>query len=201
MRFNPSKHGPALGLALAAIVLVMGIATQRENPDLLRFEVEGNRAYGFGFTDGRSIGEIRKLVRENPQIDTLVLKNMPGTADVVSNDRLARELRKSGLKTHLDSDSFIASGAVTLFLSGVERTMECGARIGVHAWGSTGFDAQEAGFDNMRRFKRNTLEDFGINPDFYDYTKNAAPAEDLHIMRPDEVREWQLLTTPLGECG
>jgi hypothetical protein len=198
---NLSKYAPLLGLAIAAIVLISAVLTRKDNPDLLRFTVENNRAYGYGFTDGRSIGVVRKLVRDNPQVDTLVLANMPGTRDVVSNDRLGREIRKAGLKTHLEADSFIASGAVSLFLAGVERSMDCGARIGVHAWGSVGFDAQGALTDNMRGFKRDYLSDMGINPDFYDYTKNAARADDLHIMVPDEVRDWDLLTTPLADCS
>lgn len=188
---------PALALLAVGLVLVLGALLKPDNPDLLRFEVQGDTAYGYGFTDNRSVGAVRRLVRENPDVTTLVLRNMPGTRDVVANDRVGREIRRAGLRTHLEEDSFIASGAVSLFLAGTERTMECGARIGVHAWGGTGFDAQGAVMDNMRGFLRDYLSDMGIDPDFYDYTRDAAGADDLHIMTPDEVREWELLTTPL----
>ena len=194
------RHLPAIGLAIAALVLLLGVLLQRDNPDLLRWEVEGDTAYGYGFTDGRSIGSVRDLVRAHPSVDRLVLRDMPGTRDVVSNDRLAREIRRASLDTHLEADSFVASGAVSLFIAGVERTAECGARVGVHAWGSVGVDAQTALMDNLRGFLRDFLSDMGVDPDFYDFTARAAPAKGLHIMTPEELEQWGLVTDPL-DCA
>jgi len=192
------RHLSYLALVLAVAILLIGALTQRDNPDLLRFEVEGTRAYGFGFTDARSVGVVNDLLRDHPDVDTLVLMNMPGTRDLVQNDRLARRIRRAGLNTALAEDSFIASGAVSLFIAGVERTAECGARIGVHAWSSVGVDAQNTLWDNYADFKRDYLSDMGVSPDFYDFTRAAAPAEGLHIMSPDEINRWGLVTQPLN---
>ena len=194
------RHLTAIGLAIAALVLLLGVLLQRDNPDLLRWEVEGDTAYGYGFTDGRSIGSVRDLVRAHPSVDRLVLRDMPGTRDVVSNDRLAREIRRASLDTHLEADSFVASGAVSLFIAGVERTAECGARVGVHAWGSAGVDAQTALMDNLRGFLRDFLSDMGVDPDFYDFTARAAPASGLHIMTPQELETWGLVSEPM-DCA
>ena len=194
------RHLPTIGLAIAALVLLLGVLLQRENPDLLRWEIEGDTAYGYGFTDSRSIGSVRALARDYPEVERLVLRDMPGTQDVVSNDRLAREIRRAGLDTHLEADSFIASGAVSLFIAGVERTADCGARVGVHAWGSVGVDAQTALMDNLRGFLRDFLSDMGVDPDFYDFTARAAPAKGLHIMTPEELEQWGLVTDPL-DCA
>ena len=171
--------------------------TQRDDPELLRFEVEGNRAYGYGFTDDRSEGVVRDLLRDHPEVDTLVLRDMSGTRNVISNQRLARSIRRAGLHTHLEFDSFIASGAVDLFIAGVERTAECGARVGVHAWGGPGYDAQNALMDNLAGFQRDFHRDMGVDAGFYDFTKRAAPSAGLHMMSVEELNAWGLVTEPL----
>lgn len=181
-------------VGLAGVVIVIGAALilRSPDPDRLRFEVEGDRAYGYGVTDGRSHAVIDRLVRDHPQVDTLVFIDMPGTRDVTANYRLARDIRRAGLATELRPDSRIASGAVDLFLAGSDRTVSCGAMIGVHAWGSTGFDAQDVGWDTHRSFSREYLSDMGIDPDFYDFRTAAAGADDIYWMRVEEINRWRL---------
>jgi hypothetical protein len=180
----------------AALVMLAALVLRIPNPDLLRFEVQGERAYGYGFTDGRSQGVVRALLRDNPQVDTLVFVDMPGTRDVTSNYRLARTIRQAGLKTELRGDSRIASGAVDLFLAGTDRRVACGARIGVHAWGGTGFGAQTAVWDNHRGYSRDFLSDMGVDPDFYDFRTAAAGTDDIHWMSEAEVDRWNMATEP-----
>ena len=178
------------------LILLSALAFQGSDPDLLRFEVEGERAFGYGFTDGRSETIIRELTRDHPQVETLVFVNMPGTRDVTSNYRLARSIRRAGLNTELLPQSRIASGAVDLFLAGVDRTVACGALIGVHAWGSSGFDAQDAVWDNHRSYSRDFLSDMGVDPDFYDFRTQAAGSESIHWMNDEEIERWKLPTEP-----
>lgn len=184
--------------AIAGVIVVLAVArlTRGSDPDRLRFEVEGALAYGYGFTDGRSETIIRDLTRDHPQVETLVFVNMPGTRDVTSNYRLARSIRRVGLDTELLPQSRIASGAVDLFLAGVNRTVACGAQVGVHAWGSSGFDAQDAVWDNHRSYSRDFLSDMGIAPDFYDFRTNAAGSEAMHWMTEHEIDQWAVATEP-----
>jgi len=186
-----------IGLAGVALVILGGLLFRSPNPDRLRFEVDGNRAYGFGFTDGRSERVVDRLLRNHPDVDTLVFIDMPGTRDVTSNYRLARDIRRAGLATELRPNSRIASGAVDLFLAGQMRTVACGAKIGVHAWGSSGFDAQDAPWDTHRSYSRTFLSDMGIDPDFYDFRTHAAGSEDIHWMSVDEINRWRVASTPL----
>lgn len=189
-----------LALAGVALVLLFALLLQKPNPDLLRFEVEGNHAYGYGVTDGRSETVIDRLIRDHPQVDTLIFVNMPGTQDVTSNYRLARDIRRAGLATELRSDSRIASGAVDLFLAGSPRKIACGARIGVHAWGGSGFDAQDALWDNHRDYSRGFLSDMGIDPDFYDFRTDAAGSEAIYWLSVEDINRWELASEPLN-CG
>ncbi|MGB6229784.1 MAG: hypothetical protein WBF53_06605 [Litorimonas sp.] len=185
-------------LAIGAVVLLLSVATlsRSDDPDRLRFEVEGSTAYGYGFTDGRSQGVVRALLRDHPQVDTLVLANKPGTRDVTSNYRLGRTIRQAGLRTELRADSRIASGAVDLFLAGTERRVACGAMIGVHAWGATGFDARDTAWDTHRGHSRDYLSDMGVDPDFYDFRTAAAGTEEMHWLSDAEIARWGVATEP-----
>ncbi len=186
-----------------AIVIAAFIFTaiQRGDPSegLLEFHADGNVAFGYGTTDQSSLGTTKRFLNQHPEVDTLVLHAMPGTVDSDINIRLARMIRKRGLKTHLLADSYIASGAVDLFIAGTERTMECGARIGVHAWRSgLGYNPRDVGWDENRRYHENFLRDMGINPAFYVFTREAAPPESIHILTMDEIKRFGILTSPLN---
>lgn len=184
------------------IAIMAAVAIHRAvQPDagLLKFHAEGDSAYGNGDTNGMSVGMVRKFLDDNPQVRQLVLKKMPGTTDADMNIRIAREIRKRGLSTHLEGNSFIASGAVDLFLAGTERTMECGAIIGVHSWGVTGdrtgtISPKTIGVDRRQKFHENFLRDMGIDPAFYVFTREAAEPDALHFMTGEEIEHYGLLT-------
>lgn len=191
---------------ITAILIAIGAAVaiyQAMQPDFgrLKFKVRDNVAYGYGFTDSNSASLIDKLLRDNPEVDTLVLKKMSGTQDADTNLKLARHIRDNRLKTHLDGNSYIASGAVDLFIAGVERTMECGALIGVHSWSISGsiIGPKDMGVDRRQRLHEDFLRDMGVDPKFYVFTREAAEPEDIHFMRPDEVKKYNLLTQP-ADC-
>jgi len=183
------------------VILGFGIAGNLKNPrstaGLLSLSVEGERAYGNGYTDERSVGYVRRVLKDNPQIDTLVLQSMPGTQNANQNLRIARNIRKKGIKTHLEANSFIASGAVDLFIAGEKRTIECGAKIGVHSWSAGDlYDAQDSYFDDRRATHERFLRQMGIDESFYVFTREAAAADSLHILTDEEIRRFGLSTEP-----
>ena len=191
-------------LAVVAIVAIRG--AMKPDLGLLKFKVKDNLAYGYGYTDDRSVSVVRKLLKENPQVDTLVLKKMSGTRDGDMNIVLARDIRKRGLNTHLEKNSAIASGAVDLFLAGKYRTMECGALIGVHSWSIGGaretirVSPKDMGADHRQKYHEDFLRDMGIDPAFYAYTRAAAEPEDIHYMSVEDINRFGLTSEPL-ECG
>lgn len=200
MRHPFRKQQIVAGL-LALVVLLVAIFNLPDTGDgELHFDVKGERAYVYGTTDSASAGAVDALIRENPQVETLVLKFMPGTVDADQNLRLARSVRQNRLKTHLERNSRIASGAVDLFLAGTERTMDCGARIGVHSWSIVGLESYEPRndiFDARQRRQENFLRDMGIDPEFYLFTREAASPQELHILSPEEINRFNLLSEPL----
>ena len=196
---------------ITGVLLAIGAAvaiSRAMQPDLglLEFTVKDDRAYGNGYTDDRSIAIVRDLVKEHPQVDTLVLKRMSGTRDSARNILIARDIRKNRLNTHLEKNSIIASGAVDLFLSGETRTMECGALIGVHSWSITGrmdhirISPKDMGYDRSQKYHEKFLTDMGIDPAFYAFTRAAAEPEDMHYMSVEEINRFGLTSEPL-DCG
>ena len=194
----------AILITIGAAVAIYGAS--RPDLGLLKFRVKDNIAYGYGGTDDRSVAAVKKLMREHPQVDTLVFKKMPGTKDADMNLRLARDIRRRGLNTHVEKNSMIASGAVDLFLAGKRRTMECGALIGVHSWSVSGsrstirISPTDMGVDRRQKIQENFLRDMGIDPTFYAFTRAAAEPEKVHFLSMDEIRRFDLLTD-YPDCG
>ncbi len=191
-----------LVLALIAVLIFASVrGTMRPDPGLLSFRAKGELAYGYGTSDDRSVSQVTQFLDEHPRVETLVLRNMPGTTDADMNLRLARRIRARGLNTHLERSSRIASGAVDLFLAGTQRTMECGARIGVHSWSTGGeFYPANMGRDPRQRLHERFLTDMGINPAFYAFTREAALPDDLYILTASDIERFGLLTQPL-DCS
>lgn len=189
-------------IVTTCMAIVFGTAiysATRPDSDLLRFEVRGDFAYGYGTTTDRSVSQMSKFIRKNPDVQTLVYRTMPGTRDSRANIAIARKIRRAGLATHLEADSMIASGAVELFIAGSPRTMACGARIGVHAWGtSMGYGAQDVSWDTSKGLHEAFLREMGIDPDFYSFTKNAAPPEVTYWLSAADIERFGLLTEDPG---
>ncbi len=180
-------------LAIGALIAVNGAL--KPDVGLLKFKVKGGYAYAYGYTDARSVPQTRKFLDTHPEVHTLVLKKMSGTRDLDMNTRIARDIRKRGLNTHLDRNSYIASGAVDLFLAGNERTMDCKAYIGVHSWSSGKYYyPAKICHDPEQKKHEAFLEDMGIDPAFYTFTRDAALPSDMYYLKPEEIERFGLLT-------
>jgi len=189
---------------ITAILFSIGAAVAvytatRPDYGLLKFSVRGTTAYGNGSTNGSSVSQVGRFLDNNPAVDKLVFKWMSGTSDADRNLIIARKIRNRDLHTHLTSGSFIASGAVDLFLAGTTRTMECGARIGVHSWSSGDgiYHPAAIGHDPRQKTQEKFLKDMDIDPSFYVFTRDAALPDDLHILTNAEIEKFGLLTEPV----
>lgn len=185
-------------IAALVILIVLSVATYNATrPDLglLKFTARGDVAIGNGYTDGRSVGMVRGFLRDNPQVRTLVFGKALGTKDADRNFIIGREIRRRGLNTHLTRRSVIASGAVDLFLAGVERTMDCGALIGVHSWSSGDYYyPARIGSDPRQKLHERFLSDMGVDPDFYAFTRDAALPDDMYYLSGEDIARFGLLT-------
>lgn len=203
LKRGPRKTLPKLNLGyvlLAALIIAaLGINYLKMQPQSGSFtlHVVGDTAYGNGSTDGNSLRYAIEVLEDNPQVKRLVLQNMPGTTDSQTNLRLADLFRNKSIATHLEATSVIASGAVDLFIGGETRTLECGAKIGVHSWRTApGKSPETLGKDPFAAAHESFLRKMGIDPAFYAFTRDAAPPNEIHYMTMEEINRFELLTAP-----
>jgi len=188
---------------IVAVMLALGFLAFRDLTKpvehQLSFRVQGNAAYVFGTTDSHSHNLVKNFVRKNPNVDTLILQAMPGTQDMDTNRRVVMDIRAAGLATHVPADGRIASGAVDWFIAGRPRTVECGAMIGVHSWGSKMGDRGDKTFyDSQLRTQRYFLNKMGVDPDFYEFTRSAAGPDDIYWLTVDDMLRYRLITEDPG---
>jgi hypothetical protein len=152
-----------------------------------------------GVIGGRTDNHYNNMVKNHPDIQQIVLENCPGSKNDEVNLIVAKKIHDDGISTHLRANSEIASGAVDLYLAGVNRTMETGAKIGVHSWsggGTAPTDLPESDPQHLPYI--NYYISVGMSEqlarDFYFFTIHAAPASDVHWMTPEEIVLYQLLT-------
>lgn len=206
-----SKRGPVLGqrrnaryewikaAVLSCAVLMAGceqVAVLALNQvETTKFKVEGATLFMEGEINSKTMKQFEAVIAQNPGITTLVELEVPGSLDDDTMIPLAYRVRELGLNTHLTSDSKIYSGGVDLFLAGVKRTMENGAKIGVHSWSDGSREAKDYPRDAPEHEQnRKYVEDMLGDDTFYWFTIYAAPADDIHIMSLDEINTYGLLT-------
>ena len=69
-----------------------------------------------------------------PGITRIEMLDCDGSVDEEANLELARMIRRAGISTHVPANGSVRSGAVELFLAGVQRTAHPNAEFIVHSW-------------------------------------------------------------------
>lgn len=163
------------------------------------FTVEGELLYMDGYICSKTPEQLKKVIEENPQVKTIVMKEVTGSLDDESNLPMAKWVREKGLNTYLTKDSEVASGGTDFFLAGNQRTIENGAKMGVHSWRDTsGIEAKDLPKDHPdHEMNRAYIEDMLGKDDFYWYTIYSAPADGMHYMSNEEIIKYNMTTEPI----
>ncbi len=138
------------------------------------------------------------IIRDNPNAKLLIMQDCPGSDDDDANLLAARKIRKAGLSIHATATSELASGAVDMFFAGVKRTMEPGAKFGVHSWSDGKNEATDfpKGHEQHQPYISYFVE-MGLTQqeaeDFYYFTIYAANADNIHWMTQAEIDKYKLL--------
>ncbi|MFT7665566.1 MAG: Ca2+-binding EF-hand superfamily protein [Planctomycetota bacterium] len=187
-----------------------GFVTREELLELFRFEmegaqfaVEGNVAVMTGVIGASTPGRVLELLLMHPNVDTIVMENVPGSMDDESNLRAAMMVYRAGLATHVPSGGEVASGGTDFFLAGKVRTAAPDALFGVHSWSGIEGDGADVPRDDPEHQKYlDFYRSVSIPAQFYWYTLEAAPADDIHWMTSSELVRYQVLTSKVpGESG
>ena len=170
-----------------------------------KLEVEGNVVYMSGTINSDTPRQIMKLFEDNPNINTIVMKEVPGSTDDEANLKIAKFVADKNITTKIDRYGYIASGGTDFFLAGDTRIVEEGARIGVHSWATnTGEEAKDfpRGHEEHQRYI-DYYKSIGFTQkeaeDFYYFTINAAPADDIYILESNEILQFGISTTGITD--
>ena len=151
--------------------------------------------YMNGVIGSDTLDVMKNLFNEHPQIKLVVMQNVPGSMDDEINLFASREIRHRGIATHIPADGMVASGGTDMFLAGAKRTIEIGAKLGVHSWS----DGQKGGNEYPRDHQEHVkyleyYKEMGIATEFYWYTLDAADADSIYWMTESEIKKYKVLT-------
>ncbi len=159
------------------------------------FEVSGAVAVMTGTIGASTPGRMLELLLEHPEVETIRMEDVPGSIDDEANLRAARWVRRFGLTTVVPAGGMVASGGTDFFLAGERRLVEGGARLGVHSW--AGMEGEGADVEEDHPEHQKYLDyyaEMGIPAEFYWYTLEAAPADDIHWMTEEEIERFAVAT-------
>lgn len=176
-------------------MIIAGCTQILDNYTVASFQVDGDRAIMSGVIDSTTPEQVQMLIDDHPAIKTIVMQNVEGSVDDEANLIAARLVRQHGFNTHVPADGMIASGGVDFFLAGVVRTVEPGAKLGVHSWAGDESTGDQVPHDDPQHgLYLNYYAEMGIPADFYWFTLQAAPAEDIYYMTAAEMAQYQMMT-------
>ena len=183
---------------LLCVLLMCGFVPQMVSA--LEYTRQGDALLVSGEVFSNDLRKFKRAIRANPNVKTLVFLDVPGSADDATNVQIVRLIRELGLNTHLTRTSHVASGGTDLFIGGVKRTMERGAKIGVHSWSDGTRDGADFPDESSEHDMFIELyDDLNVAEEFYWFTLDAAAADDMHYMTVDEIRDFGILTEPMKE--
>lgn len=200
------KHYKALFLIF--VFFASGACQSYESSNVFS---EGNRLYLIGTFDEGTLETVIEYLDHNPSITLIVFTANGGSIHDSSTLALGREIRKRGLDTHLVDDGVLASGGLSLFLSGRARSMGSRTLIGVHSWercwnnGSLPQQCKD-GREHSQEDPNHELHDSYIkemlgSSDFYWFSIKAAPSASIYWMLPSEIIEYKVTNSTAESPG
>jgi len=159
--------------------------------------VKNHQAYLDGDSGTITYQQIEDLINNHPEVKTIIFGTISGSVNDAVNMYIGELIREVGITTKVLSNSEIASGRVDLFCAEKNRIITKSAKLGVHSWADMDYTAKDLPLDHPAHqyqiaYFKMCLEDKGEG--FYFYTLDAAPADNIHWMSDDELKEWGIAT-------
>ncbi|MBX9748957.1 MAG: hypothetical protein K5Q68_05010 [Roseococcus sp.] len=96
----------------------------------------GNIIFAAGAFERGDAARLEAVLRRTPNVQMMVFRSPGGVA--AEGLAVGRVIRRAGIGTHLPANTQCASACTYAFLGGRVRTMEAGARYGVHIFSASG---------------------------------------------------------------
>lgn len=133
--------------------------------------------------------DLKKALRENPTISTLILSNNPGGL-VHIGLVIAEEVYERGLNTYIPPESYCASACSFVFFAGKNRIAE--GRLGVHQISAPELSGEQAQYGVSDIVA--TLPKYGVSADVLGIMFST-PAKDMYYFSPQEVVKYGINRT------
>ncbi|WP_459202476.1 COG3904 family protein [Methanococcus sp. CF] len=160
------------------------------------FEIQGNSAVMVGIINENIVYEVENLVNNHPDVKTIVMLNVPGSVNSYANLKAARIVRANNISTIVPKNGYIASGGTVFFCAGVNRTIEEGAKVGVHSWKSESVtDASKLPKNSpLHKPYIDYFNEMGISDEFYWFMISSAPSFGIYYLNDYELKKYGLVT-------
>lgn len=135
-----------------------------------------------------SAKELEKILSAVPQAKVLHIESIGGR--IVEAKAMMKMVRDRGLTTYTADQCL--SAATLVLMSGKERVVETGAKVGFHAGTFPGMTADE--LSDMNEIVRSTMQSAGVSADFISHVM-ATPADQMWYPTYDEMRAAGVITS------
>uniref|UniRef100_A9AB98 Uncharacterized protein n=1 Tax=Methanococcus maripaludis (strain C6 / ATCC BAA-1332) TaxID=444158 RepID=A9AB98_METM6 len=160
------------------------------------FEINGNIAIMVGIINENIVEEVENLINNHPEVKTIIMLNVPGSVNSNANLKAGRIIRTNNISTVVPKNGYIASGGTVFFCAGVNRTVEKGAKVGVHSWkNDVVTDASKIPKNNS--FHRPYViyfKEMGISDEFYWFMISSAPSFGMYYLNDYELKKYGIIT-------
>ena len=164
-------------------------------------DASSNKVYMKGVIYANTLDDLKEMLAKHPTVNTIVMEDVPGSIDDEVNLLASREIRNKRISTHIPSQGAVASGGTDMFLAGYKRTIEDGAKLGVHSWADTNKTAREYAIDDdVHNLYLDYYREINIPEAFYWYTLDAAPADDIFWMTKSDILQYNVVTEPFDKA-
>lgn len=164
-------------------------------------QVVDQSLYLLGTFDEHTSNKVISVLEASPEVRRVVLTANGGSINDRDTIRLGHYIRQKGLDTHLIANGVAASGGVSLYLSGVRRSVGEGAYIGVHSWAQCSgkgpsFQCRQAKdfpkHDEAHNLHRDYIEKMLGADDFYWFSIESAPHNSIYWLSDDDLQRFQI---------
>ena len=195
-------HVKSISIVLLGVALTLLTASCKKGYEA-RFGpfhvVNDTTVFVNGDMSSRVDNQFKRLIKKYPNIKYIEMGECPGSRDDEEMFKAARKIRALGINIHLPTNAVIESGASDLFLAGVKRTMEPGAKIGVHRWSAGTKEATDYAVGHEEHqiyisYYSDMLGDAILGEELNYFIINAAPSDGMHFMTAQELEYFGVIT-------
>lgn len=163
-----------------------------------KLEIKGNEAFLSGELGGRTYRQIKNMIADHPDVRTITLTEIEGSADDEINIHTGRLIREAGLTTKITKDSKVHSGGVDLFCAGLKRIIESGAVLETQSRknkfiGDVAFPKDHPAHQHQLAYFEEMLGK-KTGSEFYFFSIRPSLAKYVPTLTAEQIKKWNLAT-------